>query len=225
MSAAPGLVVFDVAGTTVRDRGEVPAAFRAALAAHGLAVDDDTLRGLRGASKRHAVQALVPAGPERAERSGTIYAEFRRRLVDRYRQDGVAAIDGAAELFVALRARGIAVALTTGFDADVTALLLEALGWDGHLVDVVVTGDRVPRGRPAPDLIHAAMEASGVTRCERVAAVGDTVRDLEAGHRAGVRWNVGVLSGAHDRATLAQAPHTHLLASVAELPRLFPGAA
>jgi phosphoglycolate phosphatase-like HAD superfamily hydrolase len=47
------------------------------------------------------------------------------------------------------------------------------------------------------------------------------VLDLEAGHRAGVRWNVGVLSGAHDRKTLETAPHTHLLASVAEVPGLW----
>jgi phosphoglycolate phosphatase-like HAD superfamily hydrolase len=68
------------------------------------------------------------------------------------------------------------------------------------------------------------MAATGVTRANRVANVGDTTRDLEAAARAGVGWNVGVLSGAHDRATLARAPHTHLIDSVADLPALLVGA-
>jgi hypothetical protein len=43
----------------------------------------------------------------------------------------------------------------------------------------------------------------------------------EAGHSAGVRWHIGVYSGAYDRPTLERAAHTHLLASVAEVPALF----
>jgi phosphoglycolate phosphatase-like HAD superfamily hydrolase len=82
----------------------------------------------------------------------------------------------------------------------------------------VVCGDDVARGRPAPDLIVRAMAATGTADASVVANVGDTTMDLEAGHAAGVRWNVGVTSGAHDRARLERAPHTHLIASVADLP-------
>jgi hypothetical protein len=35
-----------------------------------------------------------------------------------------------------------------------------------------------------------------------------------------VRWNIGVWSGAHDRAMLEAAPHTHLCASVVDVPAL-----
>ena len=52
---APGLVVFDVGGTTIRDRGEVPAAFAQALAAGGIAVDEREIAVWRGASKRDAL--------------------------------------------------------------------------------------------------------------------------------------------------------------------------
>ena len=54
----------------------------------------------------------------------------------------------------------------------------------------------------------------------RVVNVGDTALDLESGWNAGVGYNIGVLSGAHGRDQLQQAPHTHLLASVADLPEL-----
>ena len=54
----------------------------------------------------------------------------------------------------------------------------------------------------------------------RVAAIGDTVLDLQAGSNAGAGWVIGVLSGAHDAETLGRTPHTHLLPSIAELPSL-----
>jgi len=110
--------------------------------------------------------------------------------------------------------------LNTGFDRDITSLLLAALNWDRGLVDAIVCGDDVAHGRPAPDLIFAAMKAVAVHDAQCVANVGDTVRDLEAAQGAGVKWNIGVLSGAHSLAKLQQAPHTHLVETVARLPDL-----
>ena len=66
------------------------------------------------------------------------------------------------------------------------------------------------------------MERTNVHSVHEVLNVGDTDLDLRAGSNAGVRWNVGVLTGAHDRETLSRAPHTHLLESVADLPALWP---
>lgn len=65
------------------------------------------------------------------------------------------------------------------------------------------------------------MEVTGTLDARQVANVGDTVLDLQTGHRAGVRWNIGVLSGAHGRERLEQALHTHILPSVAELATLW----
>ena len=127
-------------------------------------------------------------------------------------------------MFAWLRDRGIRVALNTGFDRDTTQMLLTALGWVAHTVDGIVCGDDVPQGRPAPYLIFRCMEATGAVSVGRVANVGDTALDLRAGHNARVRFNVGVLSGAHGRDLLAAEPHTHLLASVADLPALLAGA-
>ena len=70
-------------------------------------------------------------------------------------------------------------------------------------------------------MILQAMDRCGIADPARVAVVGDTRLDLEAAWNAGARWRIGVLTGAHDRATLAAAPHTHLLPSVADLPSLW----
>ncbi len=64
------------------------------------------------------------------------------------------------------------------------------------------------------------MEATGIHRVSRVATVGDTALDLQAGDNAGVGLNIGVLSGAHRREQLERAPHSHLLPGVGALPDL-----
>lgn len=211
------LVIFDLAGTTVEDNGEVPDAFTAALAAHGISVSPTELRSVRGASKRQAILRFIPPGPQQASCAESVYVSFREHLAQRYQLDGVRPVVGADSTFISLRERGVHVAANTGFDRETTAMLLEALGWGGAFFDGVVCGDDVAQGRPAPYLIFRAMESVGACDVHRVANVGDTALDLLAGHNAGVRWNVGVLSGAHERPQLQEAPHTHLLPSVAEL--------
>lgn len=208
----PALVVFDLAGTTIEDRGQVPAAFTAALAAHGIVATADQITRVRGASKRQAIRAFVATDAE----ASRVYATFQLELAARFEADRVNPIAGAAECFRALRQADARVALTTGFDRDITALLIAALSWQ-EAADTIVCGDEVPNGRPAPDLIHRAMANTGVTDASQVAAVGDTTLDLAAGAAAGVGWNIGVLSGAHGRDALARSPHTHILGSVAEL--------
>jgi len=216
----PQLAVLDMAGTTVLDAGQVPRAFTKALTQHHLSFTSEQIEAVRGASKREAVLRFVPEGPHRAQQAAQVYATFCERLRALYHAEGVLPVPGAPETIAALRARGIRVALNTGFDRDITTMLLAALHWHQGTVDTVVCGDDVPHGRPAPDLIHAAMRATSIGDPQQVMNVGDTALDLQAGHAAGVRWNIGVLSGAHTRARLAAAPHTHLLASVAALPKL-----
>jgi phosphonatase-like hydrolase len=220
MMTRPSLVVFDMAGTTVIDDGQVPEAFTAALAEHGIAVGPSDIRDVRGASKRQAILDLLPQSADRERKAERALASFRAHLARLY-QGRVREIPGAAGVFEWLRRRGIRTALNTGFDRDTAKMLLEALGWSTGTVDAIVCGDDVARGRPAPDMIFRCMELTGVTSADAVANVGDTVLDLQAGDNARAGWNIGVLTGAHERARMSAQPHTHLLASVAELPLLF----
>jgi phosphonatase-like hydrolase len=210
------LVVFDMAGTTVRDDGQVPRAFVAALAAHGIEVNDEAIVAVRGASKREAVRHFVPDGPDHDRTADAIYATFCAHLRHLFKEMGVHPVAGAADAFAVLRGHGIKVAITTGFDREIMSMLLAALGWERGVANVLVCLDDVANGRPAPDLILKAMALAKVTDPKQVAAVGDTTLDLQAGDRAGVSWNVGVLSGGHDRARLEQAPHTHIFSTVAD---------
>ncbi|HEY7058427.1 MAG TPA: phosphonatase-like hydrolase [Vicinamibacterales bacterium] len=214
--------MFDLAGTTVKDSGQVARAFAAALAEIGVSVTAAQVADVRGASKREAIRQFIADGPDRDRRAAGAYSSFQIHLARLYRSEGVEAIAGATDVFRWLRDRHVRVGLNTGFDREITTLLLNTLDWNDSTVDAIVCGDDVTRGRPAPDLILRTMERTGVTDARLVLNVGDTVLDLQAGRNAGVRWNVGVLSGGHDRQRLEQAPHTHLIDSVADLKSLIP---
>src|SRR5262245_52460319 len=116
----PQLVVFDMAGTTVEDRGEVPAAFQASLREQGIDVTPEQIGAIRGASKRQAVLALLPEGPDKAARGKRAYEAFKEHLSRRY-ADGVRSIPGATETFAWLRDKNVRLALKTGYDPHITA--------------------------------------------------------------------------------------------------------
>ena len=213
------LAVLDLAGTTVQDGGQVPDAFAAALTLYGVHVTTAEVSRVRGASKRQAIRDLLTARGVAPELCDEVYAAFRDNLERRYAKSAQP-VPGTHATFDWLRRNGILIALNTGFDRVTTDSLLRALNWNGRTVDVVVCADDVANGRPAAALINRCMALSGVLDPQRVANVGDTVLDLRAGHRANVRLNIGVLSGAHGRDALAAEPHTHLIESVANLPEV-----
>jgi len=132
------LVVFDIAGTVVEDDGQVPAAFTAALAKHGFDVTPEQLKNARGSSKRQALLQFVPPGPDQAQIAVEVYASFKDHLAQQYAAKGVRAVPGTVQAFHWLRDHDVRVALNTGFDREITGLLLAALGWTHGMVDAVV---------------------------------------------------------------------------------------
>lgn len=213
------LVVFDMIGTTVQATDAVPQAFAAALAPEGVPVDATVLTRVRGLNKRAAIAALVPAGADHAARSEGAYQRFEQALLAGYGPGQLTPVAGAAEVLRRCRAAGVRTALNTGFERALADHVVRSLGWE-TVADAVVCGDDVAEGRPAPFMIYRAMERTGVIDVARVAVVGDTTADLEAGHHARAGWNIGVWSGAHDRSRLEHAPHTHLCPSVADVPAI-----
>jgi phosphonatase-like hydrolase len=216
------LVAFDMGGTTVRDDGVVPVALRQALAPLGIRPSEADVATVRGAAKRAALAALIRRAGEHGEveveaATEAAYARFAAELQRAYGEGPVAEAPGAAELFAWLRGRGVKVALTTGFDRVTRDLILRRLGWDDGRLDAVVCAEEVAMGRPAPYMLFRAMELTGTRDVARLATVGDTAVDLEAGTNAGARLVVGVLGGAHDLATLGCARHTHLIAELVDL--------
>ncbi len=211
------LVALDMAGTTIDDHGLVYDALRDCVTETGATVDPDDLQAWMGTDKLTAIGALLPLGGGDASGAPAAFERFRVILADSYRADPPVALPGVGEALRFLRELGVRIALTTGFSDDVAYPILDAVGWTvGLQLDAVVTTSDVTAGRPAPYLIHHAMERTGVADVRAVLAAGDTAVDLRAARNAGV-VAVGVLSGALDRDELEKHPHDHILDSVVDL--------
>ena len=122
------LVIFDMAGTTVHDNGQVPNAFKKAMAEHNLEVTVEQLSQVRGSSKRQAIADLIPESRKNEVDSEVVYATFCNYLSVRYESEGVRPIDGPQEIFRTLRSSAVRVALNTGFDRNITNLILKFFG-------------------------------------------------------------------------------------------------
>ncbi|MFF4370355.1 phosphonatase-like hydrolase [Streptomyces sp. NPDC001594] len=218
------LIVLDMAGTTVADGGLVERAF--ARAADRLGVQPGTpdlaeklryVRDTMGESKISVFRHLFGT-EERAQLANSAFERAYAELVD---GGLVSEVLGARAAIEELRAHGHTVALTTGFARVTQDAILDALGWRDLADLTLCPADAGGRGRPYPDMVLAAFLRTGAVADVRETVVaGDTAYDMLSGRRAGAGVVAGVLTGAHNRATLTGHGATHVLDSVAELPAL-----
>lgn len=213
------LVVLDMAGTTVLDDGVVEHAFQLAAERTGVADRmpwDDALAYVRATMGRSKIDVFTHlAGGDRVA-AGHAASAFEDAYAEIVAERGVTAIPGAAEAIQGLKDAGLAVVLTTGFAPVTRDALIDRLGWNG-LVDLALSPVDAGRGRPAPDLVLAALLRTRTSSVSAVAVVGDTVSDVECGLRAGAGFVVGVLTGAHDFRALTAAGADAVLADVTGL--------
>ncbi|MFJ3965410.1 phosphonatase-like hydrolase [Streptomyces sp. NPDC090036] len=224
LNTAHKLIVLDMAGTTVSDGGLVERAF--GRAAEHLGVEPGTpdhaaklqyVLDTMGESKISVFRHLFGT-EELARRANSAFEEAYGKLVD---GGLVTPLPGARAAIEQLRADGRTVALTTGFARVTQDAILDALGWQDLADLTLCPADAGGRGRPYPDMVLTAFLRTGaVADVSDVVVAGDTAYDMLSGCRAGAGIVAGVLTGAHDRAALAQHGATHVLASVAELPSL-----
>lgn len=213
------LIVLDMAGTTVADGGLVERAFAAAARHVGAdpAAGIDHVRATMGESKISVFRHLF--GDEtKAQEANRAFEAAYADLVD---GGEVAALPGAREAVEELTAQGRTVVLSTGFARPTQDAILAALGWQDLVPLTLCPADAGGRGRPYPDMVLTAFLRTGAADAVgQVAVVGDTSYDVLSGLRAGAGLVAGVLTGAHDAQALRSAGATHVLDSVAELPRL-----
>ncbi len=215
------LVIFDIAGTIIHDRGEVSRAFVEAIHRYGFRISDDDVLEWKGAGKRAVIRHLLEKSgrPGDADTIEAIHANFVTELHRLYDSGALRAIPAAEDTFRTLRERGLILAVTTGFGRSTMRLILERLNWT-HYFAARVSAEDVAHGRPAPDMIFEVMRQTGISDPRSIANLGDTPLDLQSGDAAGVAFNIGVLTGMHTRERLSREPHTHLLDSLTELPAL-----
>lgn len=230
------LVMFDMAGTTVRDNNEVLHCFVEACRTLGIEAADKRLNALMGVSKLEVFHLLwreqlgdATDAAVIAKKAAHSFEVFSDILENHYRTHPVEPTEGALEAFDWLRERDIKIALNTGFYRAVTNIILNKLGWlaglnadyvggVGTIINFSVASDEVPQGRPAPFMIQKAMSAFGISDPKQVVKVGDTPVDLEEGRQAGCLLSLAVTNGTHTRAELERLDNDGLLNSLSDLP-------
>jgi HAD superfamily hydrolase (TIGR01509 family) len=111
-------------------------------------------------------------------------------------------LPGAAELVRACAARQCSVVLASSATADELAALRSALDADDAIAEATSSSD-AETGKPAPDILQAALESSGL-RAEQVVFVGDAVWDGQAAGKLDIPF-IGLACGGTSAAELRDA--------------------
>ena len=179
-------VIFDCDGTLVDSEPLARTAWERALAPYGYELTDADAESSVGLPypRVHAYFAeraeLPAAEPFWAEFSGELFA-----LID----SELAPFDDAVEAARELRARGIPVGVASSSPRDRLQRTLRRAGLLDAF-DVVVAGDEVTNGKPAPDMFLLAAERLGVAP-DQCIVIEDSPPGVQAGVAAGMH-TIGV---------------------------------
>lgn len=198
-----------MAGTTIKDNGNVADAFISACRSFDVAVTEPAVKRVMGWRKIDAIHLLLDQfAAERAVQEPAlaeqIHQQFTNNMVEFYNNDAtLAPLPYAEELFRELKQAGVKIALNSGFTRVIVDTILERLDWHpGGLIDAVIASDEVPEGRPQPFMIHQLMQQTGVQDPSFVVKTGDTEVDIEEGRNAECGLVVGITTGAYKRQQL-----------------------
>ncbi len=217
------LVVFDIAGTTVKDNGNVAGCFIDAFRKNGLEVRNEEVSRLMGYRKKEAIQTMLEnQGVNDPLLTIRIHDDFTSSMITFYENDpSIVPLPHAEAVFSFLKSRHINVALNTGFTRPITAAIIKKLGWDsGSIIDCIVCSDEVEQGRPSPHMIQRIMDELQVKSAADVVKVGDTEVDIREGRNSGCGMVVGITTGAFSRDQLEPYEPDHIIDSLSQLPLL-----
>jgi len=195
--------VLDWAGTTVDFGCMAPVAtFVQAFAESGVPITVAEARGPMGMPKWQHIQAIT-RDPGVAARWETVhgkrpddsavdalYTRFLPLQVQTVEQHSDL-IPGVVDTVDAMRARGMAIASTTGYPREVMDVVVRVAKEQGYEPDVTICAGDTPAGRPGPFMALQALIKLSVSPVESVVKIGDTAADVEEGLNGGM-WSVGV---------------------------------
>lgn len=221
------LVVFDIAGTTVSDAGNINDCFRAAFVEAGIEVERAEVDAVMGYRKIDAVRIIVGKYGKQEEAEDErlidrIHTRFTEMMVTFYQEtETLVPLPYAEEIFQWLQEKQIKVALNTGFTRTITDAVLKRLGWNNHPnINKVICSDEVAEGRPAAYMIQYLMNELQVGDAKQVVKVGDTEVDIKEGRNADCGLVIAVTTGAYTREQLELHKPDYIIDSLAQLPTI-----
>lgn len=218
------LVVFDIAGTTVNDPGNVAGSFIQSFRDNGIEVSEEEVNLVMGFRKDEAIEIVLDRKNISYNREliDKIHQSFVDNMISFYKNDpDLFALPGVEDTIQQLHEEGLKIALNTGFSRDITEVILSRINWkENGWINFVVCSDEVPEGRPASLMIEKIMHQLKVTDPSSVVKVGDTEVDILEGRNAKCGLVVSVTTGSYTREQLRSFHPDHIIDQMSELPGL-----
>lgn len=202
-------VIFDVDGTLVDTNYLHTLAWARAFREAGETVSMSAIHRLIGMGSDQLVEELI--GHESDQASEGHSRHFKALMEE------IQAFPSAAEILAEVHRRGAKVVLASSASDHELDAMVNAVQPPEGCVDHVVKKDDVEESKPAPDIFGVALDAVEMEP-ERVLVVGDTVWDVKAAAKCGLRV-VAVLTGGIGRGDLEDAGAIAVYEDVAHLLR------
>ena len=201
------MIVFDVDGTLIGGESTDWASFGEAFEeAAGFALDAAFFESIEEVTARAIVHQALDSLPhhEKNEMERAVCEGFLQRLMEAHKNDPLSftATEGAAELLLDLKEKGIPVAIATGDWRETISFKLRAAGISIEGIPMMTCSEFYSRA----DIISAAVTKAGRSLREAV-YVGDGTWDYRACKKLGIPF-VGV---GHKKEKLRDAGATHIL--------------
>ncbi len=176
-------VIFDVDGTmldSLKIWKEIDVEY---LARYGLPMDEDLQRHIAGISIRQtAVYFREKLGID--EPPEKMIADWNEMAEDKYRHE-IEAKPGALELIRRLDKKGIRMAIATSNSRHLTSITVKRHGLL-DIMNVIITGEDIFNGKPAPEIYLTAAERLGALPSECL-VFEDTPEGITSAKGAGMR--------------------------------------
>lgn len=198
-----GAVVFDWAGTILDFGSCAPmGAFVRLFEQFDIALTIDEARGPMGVAKWDHIKALGGLPSVAAQWEKRYGKPFTDADVDHLYEiftpmnaavvaDFADFIPGAVEMVDTLRARGLKIGSTTGYNRPIMDIVTPIAAAGGYVPDNLVCAGDLVAGRPSPLMMYRTFADIGVWPPSTVVKVDDTGVGIEEGINAGT-WTVGL---------------------------------
>ena len=208
-------ILFDFDGTLVDTAELIVATIR--TAARELQLPDKTeaeCRSVIGLRLEEVADVLWPQHPGMSERYAACYRRIFEALKPTY---PVRCFPQVVETLQQLRAAGFRMAIASSRNRPSLTAYLDEFGLAGHFC-MLVGGNDVAHGKPAPDPVLAILEAQQ-WQADESWVVGDMAVDILMGRRAGTH-TCGVTYGNGSRDELTEAGAEAVISDFADLVRV-----
>lgn len=203
-------ILFDFDGTLADSYQAIAASVNHVRAAHGLPpMAEAEVRKHVGRGLSYLLEHTIPADLDLPRDSSRYRVHHPSVMLQ-----GTRLLPGAADTVRAVKEAGLLTGICSNKPRAFTEKILEHLRLTS-VFDVVLGPEDVPRPKPAPDMLQAALRRLGVLP-EEALYIGDMTVDIETARQAGVTVWV-VPTGSDERAALEAARPDRILDSLNEL--------